>query len=248
MKNQLSILLLLLSFFGFANYFPNSQKLILTKMNGNAVEGTSVYITIDEGNTVISGKSGCNNLNINFTQKSKSCIKTGSGMVTMMVCSEAEMKLERAFLETIQNRKFRVKTKGDKVMFKNWWGKTLLEFEIQTTETAWNYIAKNNWKLLMLHNIGQDYGDAAIKFDLKEHRVTGNTGCNSFFGNFNVEGEYITFNQMGATKKYCDTETNKTESKVLSILSDKKLRYDVADQTLNLYDGDRMIMVFGIVK
>ena len=100
----------------------------------------------------------------------------------------------------------------------------------------------------MLNNVGQDYGEASIKFDLKEHKVTGNTGCNSFFGDFKVEEDHITFNQMGVTKRYCDPETNKTESEVLRILSGKKLRYDVADQTLNLYDGDRMVMVFGIVK
>lgn len=248
MKNLLSITLVLVSFFGFSNNFPHSENLILTKLNGKEIMCSSVYITIDEATKTISGKSGCNTFNLSFEKKGSSCIRTASGMSTMMACDQAQMKLEDEFMKTIQERKFRVKTKDNKVFFKNWWGKTIMEFQIQTPESILKYISDNHWKLIMLNGVGQDYGDAHIIFDIKEHRVTGNTGCNSFFGDFKLEPDFISFNQIGVTKRACDAETNKIENAFLRAISDKKLRFDVADQTLNLYDGDRTVMIFGIVK
>lgn len=248
MKSLLSLVLLLISFLGFSINFPHSERLILTKLNGKTITNGSVYITIDEDAKKISGKSGCNTFNLSFEKKGNSCVTTASGMSTMMACDEAQMKLEDEFMKTIQERKFRVKTKDNKVYFRNWWGKTIMEFQIQTPESILKYISDNHWKLIMLNGEGQDYGHASIRFDLKEHRVTGNTGCNNFFGGFKLEPDFISFNQMGVTKKACDAETNKIENAFLKAISDKKLRFDVADQTLNLYDGDRTVMIFGIVK
>lgn len=245
----LSIVISLFSIVGFANPDLSGTKMILTKMNGKEITGTNFYLTMDQEKLSIFGKSGCNSFNISFQVKSnKTCIKTGQGMGTMMACDEGTMKLENEFMNTLQNRKFKVKTKGDKVQFKNWWGKTILEFQKQTEKSVWTYIGQNEWQLIQLNNVGKDYGKASIKFDTTENRVSGNAGCNNFFGSYNVEGEYISFTQMGATKMLCDEEANQTEDEFLKILSGKKLRYDVADQTLNLYDGDRLVMMFGVVR
>jgi len=244
----LGLAFLLVSVFSFANN-PFGERLILTKLNGKNITETNFYLTIDKDGKSISGKSGCNGFSVSFTTNnaSGSCIKTGDGISTLMACDEAIMKLEHEFQKTLQNRKFRIKTKGNKVYFKNWWGKTYMEFEKQTPTTVWNFIEKNNWKLIQLNNVGQDYGKASIKFDTNEKRVSGNAGCNNFFGSYTVDGEYISFSRMGATKMACMDETaNKTETTLLQILSGKKLRYDVADQTLNFYDGNRLVMMFGI--
>lgn len=245
----LSIVISLFSIVGFANPDLSGTKMILTKMNGKEITGTNFYLTIDQEKLSIFGKSGCNSFSISFEAKSnKTCIKTQEGISTMMACDEGVMKLESEFMNTLQNRKFKIKTKGNKVQFKNWWGKTILEFEKQTEKSVWTYIGQNDWQLIQLNNVGKDYGKASIKFDITENRVSGNAGCNNFFGSYNVEGEYISFTQMGATKMLCDEESNQTEHEFLKILSGKKLRYDVADQTLNLYDGDRLVMMFGVVR
>lgn len=250
MKNIfLNITFMMISVFGFANETPYGTKLTLAKLNGKEISERNFYLTLDKEKLSISGKSGCNNFNVSFQAKSnKTCIKTGQGMGTMMACDETVMKLEQEFLTTIQNKKFKIKTKGDKVYFKNWWGKTIMEFEKQTEKSVWNYIGENRWKLIQMNNVGKDYEKASIKFDTTENRVSGNAGCNSFFGSYKVDGEYISFTQMGATKMLCDEESNETENEFFKILSGKKLRYDLADQTLNLYDGNRLVMMFGVVK
>lgn len=241
---------MLVTVLGFANDVPFGTKLTLTKMNGKSIEGTNIFLTIDNEKQTIFGKSGCNNFNLSYTPKpnKETCIKTGQSVGTLMACDEATMNLEHKFLNTIQNKKFKIKTKGDKVQFKNWWGKTILEFDVQTNESVWNFIEKNDWKLIMMNNVGKDYGKTSIKFDTQENRVSGNAGCNSFSGGYKVEGEYISFTMLGTTKMLCDEESNQTERDFITILSGKKLRFDVADQTLNLYDGNRMVMVFGVVR
>ncbi len=245
----LSIVISLLSIIGFANETPFGTKMTLVKMNGKEISGTNFYLTIDQEKLSIFGKSGCNSFNVSFQAKSNNtCIKTQDGISTMVACDEGVMKLESEFMNTLQNRKFKIKTKGDKVQFKNWWGKTILEFQTQTEKSVWTYIGQNEWQLIQLNNVGKDYGKASIKFDTTENRVSGNTGCNNFFGSYNVQGEYISFAQMGATKMLCDEESNKTENEFFKILSGQKLRYDVADQTINLYDGDRLVMMFGVVR
>lgn len=240
---------MLIAALGFANEIPFGTKMTLKKLNGKEITGMNFYLTMDKENLTVSGKSGCNGFNVTFeTKNNKSCIRTGQGTGTLMACDEAIMKLEHEFLNTIQNNKFKIKTKGDKVQFRNWWGKTIMEFEKQTEKSVWSYIGANDWQLIQMNNIGKDYGKASIKFDIKENRVSGNTGCNSFFGNYKIEGEYISFTQVGTTKMFCNEESNKTEGDFIALLSGKKLRFDVADQTLNLYDGNRLVMMFGVVR
>lgn len=245
-----SIFFILIAVVGVANV-PFGTKLTLTKLNGNNVESTNVYLTIDKEKNTISGKSGCNTFGLDFESKKNNdaCIKTGLPIGTMMACDEETMKLEAEFLETIRERKFKVKTKGNKVQFKNWWGKTIMEFEQQTDESVWNFIEKNDWKLIMLNNVGKDYGRASIKLNVKEKSVSGHTGCNGFSGTFESDGNHISFDHMRTTLMAClDEEANQTERIFLDALSGKKLRFDLADQTLNFYDGNRLVMMFGLVK
>jgi len=62
-----------------------------------------------------------------------------------------------------------------------------------------------------------------------------------------IEGEYMQFGKVISTMMAClDEETSKTEQKIIDIISNKKFRFDLSDQTLNLYDKNRLVMIFGI--
>ena len=250
MKAISNVFLVLMTLVASASNLPNEKRIILTELNGKQIKSTSIYLTINEEEKVISGKSGCNSFTINYkSYNNRSCIKTGDGISTMMACDEATMKLEKEFMDAFTNKKFRVSLKSNKVYFKNWWGKCIMVFDVQTEKSIWSFIGKNDWKLFQLNNVGQDYGKAAIKFDTTAKKVSGNAGCNNFFGSYEVEGEFITFTQMGSTKMACmDEASNKTEVEFLKVLSGKKLRFDLADQTLNFYDEDRLVMMFGVVR
>jgi heat shock protein HslJ len=226
-------------------------KMILTRLNGKTINTGNVYLTINEDTGTISGKSGCNNFGVKFTKLSaKNQIKIGSPYGTLMACNEENMKLEQDFTNAVKDKKFKIVKKNNKIQFKNLKNKTIMEFSIPTQNDVWSFIAKNNWKLIMLENVGQDYGRASIKFDPTKKAVSGNTGCNNFFGTYSLSGnDHILFSSLGSTRMACiDKEVAKTEQKMLSLLSNKDLRFDVAEQTLNFYLDDKLVMMFGTVK
>ncbi|WP_166922484.1 META domain-containing protein [Flavobacterium poyangense] len=228
-----------------------NKKMILTRLNGKAVIANGVSITIDPSTETISGKSGCNNFNAKYKKlNSKNWIQINAGMATLMACDDAAMKLEGDFLNAIRDKKYKIVKKKNVVQFKNAKNKTVMEFSIPTQNSLWSYIEKNDWKLIALENVGQDYGKARIKFNTAEKKVSGNSGCNNFFGSYTVSGDdTIQFSKIASTKMGClNEEANKTEQKILSFLNDKKLRFDVADQTLNFYLDNKLVMMFGTVR
>lgn len=98
------------------------------------------------------------------------------------------------------------------------------------------------WKLI-------SYGDAAnptpaipkvetsISFD-SNGQISGNVGCNSFGGNYEVNGDKIAFNSMMATLMFCE-ETSSQEQAVLSIFSDNmKLSIQRNADTLTITSAD----------
>ncbi|MFC4478821.1 META domain-containing protein [Flavobacterium chungangensis] len=226
-----------------------NTKMILTQLNGKKINSGKAFITINDETGTISGKNGCNNFNIKYTKlSSKNQIKTNSPMGTLMACDDESMKLEQEFSAAITKKKFKIVKKNNTVQFKNAKNKVVMEFSIPTQDQLWSFIEKNNWKLIALENVGQDYGRASIKFNVAEKKVSGNTGCNNFSGIYETNGDHISFDKVASTRMACIGEGNETEQKVLSYLNNKDLRFDVADQTLNFYLNDKLVMMFGITK
>lgn len=226
-----------------------NTKMILTQLNGKKINNGKAFITINDETGTISGKNGCNNFNVNYTKlSSKNQIKTDSPMGTLMACDSESMKLEQDFSAAITKMKFKIVKKNNTVQFKNAKNKVVMEFSIPTQNQLWSFIGKNNWKLIALENVGQDYGRASIKFNIAEKKVSGNTGCNNFSGTYETNDDRISFDKIASTRMACIGEENKTEQKILSYLNNKDLRFDVADQTLNFYLNDKLVMMFGITK
>lgn len=226
-----------------------NTKMILTQLNGKKINSGKAFITINDETGTISGKNGCNNFNVKYTKLSaKNQIKTNSPMGTLMACNDESMKLEQEFNAAITNKKFKIVKKNNTVQFKKAKNKVVMEFSIPTQDQLWSFIEKNNWKLIALENVGQDYGRASIKFNVEEKKVSGNTGCNNFSGTYETNDDRISFNKVASTRMACIGEANETEQKVLAYLNNKDLRFDVADQTLNFYLNDKLVMMFGITK
>ena len=84
----------------------------------------------------------------------------------------------------------------------------------------------------------------AINFDLKEKRISGNNGCNSFSGTLKVEGNKIDFTQpLAVTKMMC--LNGQGEQVFMSTLS-KIDTYSITEngKTLNFISGDIAMMRF----
>ncbi|PYF74440.1 DUF4377 domain-containing protein [Pedobacter nutrimenti] len=112
---------------------------------------------------------------------------------------------------------------------------------------VWSFVTKHKWKLIQMNGLTQENSPAYIVFDKVKGRISGNAGCNGFFGAYEKGNEMIRFKQLGSTLMACPDEgRNKLEHDFMQLLSGNTFKYDVADQTLNLYQGERLVLMFGI--
>lgn len=114
---------------------------------------------------------------------------------------------------------------------------------IQTT--AWDFVLKQKWKLIQMNGVAQSNSPVYFTFDGANKRIGGKSGCNNFFGGFERNGNTLSFKQMGSTRMACSDELNKLEHQFLTALGNQTFTYDVADQTLNLYQNNKLVLMFG---
>lgn len=225
--------------------FLANKKMVLLKINGKMIDNQSVYLTLNENK--MSGKSGCNRFSASYKLIGHK-IEFTPGMGTLMACNEESMRLEEQFLKALESKHFDIETAGCVVKFKKPNSKeVVMEFSISSENDIWSFIDGKKWKLIMLENVGQDYGKAFIQFNAADKKVNGNSGCNNFFGTYSTQANTITFKSLGSTRMAClDQQPSKIENKILKYLSGATVKFDVADQTLNFYNKNRLIMMFGL--
>ena len=84
--------------------------------------------------------------------------------------------------------------------------------------------------------------DTSIKFD-SNGQISGNVGCNSFGGNYEVSGDKITFSSIMSTLMYCE-ETSSQEQGILSTFSDNvELQFQMNGDTLMITSADGLSVV-----
>lgn len=223
-----------------------NTKWLLTEIQGELVEGNAPYITYDKQNKVLVGSSGCNNIRIPLLQATDSTWTTGFGMATFMACDEGRMHVEHRFLETIQNEQFLVKVEQNQLqLFVN--GKPVLTFKkLDQDSSALHFISKNNWKLIQMNQDHSRTYNQNIGLDFTTHKIYGNAGCNGFGGSFtyNPAKGTLTIGPLAQTELAC--EAMQLEREFTELLQSGPLHFDVAEQTLNFYQNDTLVLMFGI--
>lgn len=72
-----------------------------------------------------------------------------------------------------------------------------------------------------------------MSFDTLENKVTGNDGCNTFFGSFTYNTDVLLIGATGGTKMYCGEESSKWEQSFSTFIQTKP-RYKIEKNTLIL--------------
>jgi heat shock protein HslJ len=83
--------------------------------------------------------------------------------------------------------------------------------------------------------------EAGITFN-QDGTVTGNSGCNGFGGNYKVEGDKISFDQITSTLMACDEPRMSQEDVVHQVLADTAT-YKIEGNSLTL-SNNGMVLVF----
>lgn len=108
------------------------------------------------------------------------------------------------------------------------------------------YLAKYTWKLATLN--GKEVTSISrptIQFDAEENTVSGFSGCNNYGGNVLFSTNGISFDKIISTMRGClDKDQVEMEAAMHKMFNDKDLTMDVADQALNIYKNNQLIMMF----
>lgn len=105
------------------------------------------------------------------------------------------------------------------------------------------------WRLASYYN-GSELADAGplpiitLKFG-EDGRISGNAGCNEYFGDYRLEGGLMSFRALGATEKYCVTpEGVMDREEIYFLLLHNTTRYNIdkGDLTLSYFDEKKLLV------
>lgn len=119
----------------------------------------------------------------------------------------------------------------------------------KTTAKTYDFTGKT---LRLIELAGEKYDPAStmraaeMVFDTKDH-FAGNTGCNLFNGGYYVNADTLRFSEnVAMTRMMCDETSNNVERAMTALISEAN-RYVVEGDRVSIFNGDRLLGVFGIV-
>lgn len=82
--------------------------------------------------------------------------------------------------------------------------------------------------------------EAGITFH-EDGTLAGNSGCNGYGGNYTVEGNQITFNEIISTLIFCDQPLGGQEEAVYQVLTETAT-FEIKGNTLTITNNDRVLV------
>lgn len=201
----------------------------------------------------IKGFAGCNNYTLPIKQikerKHYTQIITDEIVTNDNSCTKNVNEFEQAFLKALSNQKLRVQTHQGVLSIVNEERKSFT-FSVQPQNPLLNYIEKHAWKLIQLKGQNNRVYHPYLTFDFQKNTVSGYTGCSSFTGKIAISNAFnkIQFFDLEVKKRPCMSESRKTiENEFIQLLEGETFSFDVAEQTLNLYQDNALLLMFGFI-
>jgi len=113
--------------------------------------------------------------------------------------------------------------------------------ESQEKSNTMQDLLSGTYTLSEIENIDKLPMTLSINFDASSNRVSGFSGCNSFFGDYTTDGNTISFGPLATSKKYCQDAQNKIERQFLDVLS-KTRTYKIEGNSIYLSNDDGQLL------
>ncbi len=210
----------------------------VSELNGKALvpkTGISALFTTDGK---VGGSAGCNRYGTSYTTSGNSITITTPTASTMMMCEQAAMDQEAAYLKALGEAKvYSVSGKGDQLTLSGADKTILVVYQAQDQDlagTSWEAIGYNNGKQAVVSVTA----GTTIKADFgKDGNLTGNGGCNDYNGPYKTNGNQITIGPLASTMKACEQAIMDHETQYLASL-DTATTYQIEGNTLELRTKD----------
>lgn len=212
----------------------------LVSLEGQEVT-TSTPIYLNFADNKLSGNTGCNTVNGNFTIMNTTQIKFSQLASTRMMCDRYDMKIENEILEVLKTAdNFTI---NDGKLMLNVGRRAPLAVFVEMSKNpvinkSWKLKEMNGNKVVMVPNQDKEQG-----FMLRSNgKITGSDGCNTFFGSYKLsDGNKISINEnLGTTMKACpDMKLN--EKEFFNVLKNAE-KYDLKGNTLMLKNSNGQLL------
>lgn len=206
----------------------------VTTLGDDNISGKEVSLNIDLVKDMISGYSGCNNFTAELTTD-KNSLKTGDAGVTMRYCDDT-MDLERNFLENLRKVDSYVLEDGVLTLLGKD-GKTLMKANQMKAE-----LKSGDYKVLTVGNQDVTKEELSINIDADKKRFAGNTGCNSFGSEYEVDGDTMEMGMARVTKMYCEGKMKLEDNFLKNLKNVHSFEYNGKELHLKSKDGEVLIV------
>jgi heat shock protein HslJ len=199
--------------------------------------GGQITATFDLNEGKVSGDAGCNNYFAGFELDGN--ILTFSPIAsTMMACVEEDrMQQEQRFLAMLEMAESYAIVDGQLWITA---GEQILVFvsPIGLQGTAWKLIHYGNLDIIQM---ALPDSEITVIFDLVEGQVSGDAGCNSYFAEFELDGNVIMVSAVASTDMACEQGLMQQEQEFLAILGMAE-SYVITDGQLLMTAGNQFLL------
>jgi heat shock protein HslJ len=193
-------------------------------------------------NDELSGSASCNRYVGTWETGDDDALTLSPGGMTMMACPEPIMSQEQAFMAAMTNTAS-FSRDGDELTLRNEAGDDLAVLqELETADlvgTDWVATFYNNGAQAVV-NVLQGTTITAVFND--EGSVSGNSGCNTYGADYEVDGDSITIGQPISTLIACDQPIMDQEFAYLQALV-QATTFELGEDTLTLHAADGALLV-----
>jgi len=175
----------------------------LTELMGKpTVAGTGISAQFSSDGK-ISGSAGCNRYSGTYTVSGNSITISSSIATTMMMCDDAIMQQESAYLKALPEAKTYA-VQGDQFTLTGADKTNLAIYKAQSQDlpgTSWEATGYNNGKQAVT---GMLTGTTLTAVFGKDGSLSGNSGCNTYSGAYKLNGDQITIGPLASTMMACN--------------------------------------------
>lgn len=202
-----------------------------------AVGETAPYLRFEASEKRMYGNNGCNTVNATYQYNpADSTLQFSHILSTMMACAKegiTDYDVNRALNAT---RFYKWELKGSE-----YWVWLLDENHTEVMALMHQNFSFLNgaWSVVAINEEPTNNADMQLVFDVDEHKIHGNTGCNILNGTFETDfgtANSISFQAIGLTKMACDDPSRETQF-VVALEDASHARPVSADRVL-LLDND----------
>ena len=224
----------------------------LTQLGRTKFKDSAAFIHINGIGTQFTGHTGCNRM-FGGVRVRGSRISFSRVGTTRMMCELVEGEVHEVDLLRALRQSYRYQIRSNELRLLDRRGRTNLRFERVLTRPLPNIdpgrgdgFGSGNWNL---ESIGADdqaraYPGVFIKLDDAGGKVSGNSGCNMFGGEFSSSAGSIRFRKIFGTMRAC-AESGKMEvERNLHRGLNEATRFEINGDELRLFNGDKQLLRF----